>query len=518
MTAVSASPSNLHNPSIGVIGVARSNSPRAAPIYDVPYGSVQLAGPSASGIAGFDLGAGFAGEAEYEGVDEDEEDEGENEAGEEDEDSDDGYAKSKGGKGKVGGGGGKNGKPKKPKTEAKGEKDAKTGRRKIKIEFIEDDARRHITFSKRKAGIMKKAYELATLTGTQVLLLVVSQTGLVYTFTTPKLQALVTQAEGRNLIQACLNAPDPATGSGDGSEAGGSPGGHGEGHEHGSQDDQSRPGSSGGASIKAKARPPRPGEIMTGPNTNFKKRPRNNSTSKASITSQGADGDDGLGNKRGRGRPRKDTGGSITGSYESDAAQKRRRTGSKSTGSSAMESNTTSTSLSSSSNGHIGGHLNSVLESPSLAPKFNESLLSPSLRGEPLQQMLPTSYAQHNANYAYHPMAYFPPGSDPTSHPGLPFGAQHHQQHQQQHQQHANHVQLATSASDGLWNGSMSPQNPTQPLFNLGPAVTTDRNAGYGYNLSQPAPPPQQHHAFAAHHAYPHLMPSQEIPSQEQRW
>ncbi|KZV93814.1 SRF-TF-domain-containing protein [Exidia glandulosa HHB12029] len=87
-------------------------------------------------------------------------------------------------------------------------KDKKSGRRKIKIEFIQDKSRRHITFSKRKAGIMKKAYELSTLTGTQVLLLVVSETGLVYTFTTAKLQPLVTQPEGKNLIQACLNAPN----------------------------------------------------------------------------------------------------------------------------------------------------------------------------------------------------------------------------------------------------------------------------------------------------------------------
>ena len=46
-----------------------------------------------------------------------------------------------------------------------------------------------------------QAYELSVLTGTQVLLLVVSETGLVYTFTTPKLQPLVTKAEGKNLIQ-----------------------------------------------------------------------------------------------------------------------------------------------------------------------------------------------------------------------------------------------------------------------------------------------------------------------------
>ena len=49
---------------------------------------------------------------------------------------------------------------------------------------------------------------MSTLTGTQVLLLVVSETGLVYTFTTPKLQPLVTKSEGKNLIQACLHAPD----------------------------------------------------------------------------------------------------------------------------------------------------------------------------------------------------------------------------------------------------------------------------------------------------------------------
>jgi hypothetical protein len=50
------------------------------------------------------------------------------------------------------------------------------------------------------------------LTGTQVLLLVVSETGLVYTFTTVKLQPIVTKPEGKNLIQACLNAPDTVQG------------------------------------------------------------------------------------------------------------------------------------------------------------------------------------------------------------------------------------------------------------------------------------------------------------------
>lgn len=89
-----------------------------------------------------------------------------------------------------------------------GRSEKRAGRRKIRIEYIEDKSRRHITFSKRKAGIMKKAYELSTLTGTQVLLLVASETGHVYTFATPKLQPLITKPEGKNLIQACLNAPD----------------------------------------------------------------------------------------------------------------------------------------------------------------------------------------------------------------------------------------------------------------------------------------------------------------------
>jgi len=95
------------------------------------------------------------------------------------------------------------------------EEGGKKERRKIEIAFIKDKSRRHITFSKRKAGIMKKAYELSVLTGTQVLLLVVSETGLVYTFTTPKLQPLVTKPEGKNLIQSCLNAPEPSGGSND---------------------------------------------------------------------------------------------------------------------------------------------------------------------------------------------------------------------------------------------------------------------------------------------------------------
>ncbi|KAK4058372.1 hypothetical protein OIO90_000530 [Microbotryomycetes sp. JL221] len=92
--------------------------------------------------------------------------------------------------------------------------DKDKNRRKIQIEYIEDKSKRHITFSKRKAGIMKKAYELSTLTGTQVLLLVVSESGWVYTFTTDKFKPMVKEDDngqlsaGQKLIASCLEAKE----------------------------------------------------------------------------------------------------------------------------------------------------------------------------------------------------------------------------------------------------------------------------------------------------------------------
>lgn len=277
--------------SAGVMGVRQAGSTSESPVYDVPYGTVQIASSSKDASGNFDLAAGFTAPADYQ--DEDDDEEGDDDDG----DSEDGKGKKKGKRGR---------------SEAKGERDQKTGRRKIKIEFIDDDARRHITFSKRKAGIMKKAFELATLTGTQVLLLVVSQTGLVYTFTTPKLQALVTQAEGRNLIQACLNAPDPSGGVESGQEDQ-------SGEEGSDADDGSSPSESQASSNK-----------RAGAN---RKRPRTASTSKASSASgsaaavataggedEGASGSQLATAKRGRGRPRKNTAGAGQASAPAEAA------------------------------------------------------------------------------------------------------------------------------------------------------------------------------------------------------
>ncbi|GAA6056363.1 hypothetical protein JCM3770_005968 [Rhodotorula araucariae] len=78
------------------------------------------------------------------------------------------------------------------------------GRRKISIQFIQDKARRHVTFTKRKSGLMKKAYELSTLTGTDCLVLVVSESGLVYTFSTPALSGVTDHPRGKEVIQASL--------------------------------------------------------------------------------------------------------------------------------------------------------------------------------------------------------------------------------------------------------------------------------------------------------------------------
>lgn len=65
---------------------------------------------------------------------------------------------------------------------------------------------------------MKKAYELSTLTGTQVMLLVASETGHVYTFATRKLQPMITSEAGKALIQTCLNSPDPCPSSSGGDQ------------------------------------------------------------------------------------------------------------------------------------------------------------------------------------------------------------------------------------------------------------------------------------------------------------
>ncbi|BGP35073.1 transcription factor of the MADS box [Rhodotorula toruloides] len=100
------------------------------------------------------------------------------------------------------------------------------GRRKIKIDYIQDKARRHVTFTKRKSGLMKKAYELSTLTGTDCFVLVVSESGAVYTFSTTALSGITDHPRGKELLEAVLRgelrgdeADDAPVASGSGSSA-----------------------------------------------------------------------------------------------------------------------------------------------------------------------------------------------------------------------------------------------------------------------------------------------------------
>ena len=66
----------------------------------------------------------------------------------------------------------------------------------MKISYIEDRNKRQTSFSKRKAGIMKKAHELSVLTGTDVMLVIASDSGSIFTFTTSKLKPLIEDVDG----------------------------------------------------------------------------------------------------------------------------------------------------------------------------------------------------------------------------------------------------------------------------------------------------------------------------------
>ncbi|KAL3962988.1 hypothetical protein ACCO45_004511 [Purpureocillium lilacinum] len=55
---------------------------------------------------------------------------------------------------------------------------------------------------------MKKAYELNKLTGSEVLLLVTSESGLVYTFASPKLRPIVASGTAKKLVQDSLRSVD----------------------------------------------------------------------------------------------------------------------------------------------------------------------------------------------------------------------------------------------------------------------------------------------------------------------
>ena len=70
--------------------------------------------------------------------------------------------------------------------------------------FIRDKEKRRLFFSTKKSRLLNRAYKLSTMTGTQVLVVIQSETGDVYTFATKKFQPVLTSEEGKELIRSCL--------------------------------------------------------------------------------------------------------------------------------------------------------------------------------------------------------------------------------------------------------------------------------------------------------------------------
>ncbi|XP_043710086.1 agamous-like MADS-box protein AGL62 [Telopea speciosissima] len=65
------------------------------------------------------------------------------------------------------------------------------GRQKIEIKRINCEASRQVTFSKRRAGLFKKASELCTLCGAETAILVFSPAGKVFSFGHPTVESIV---------------------------------------------------------------------------------------------------------------------------------------------------------------------------------------------------------------------------------------------------------------------------------------------------------------------------------------
>lgn len=80
--------------------------------------------------------------------------------------------------------------------------DAKRSR----ISYIEDRLKRQTSFTKRKAGIMKKAHELSILTGTEVLLIVATDSGSVFSFATTRMKRFFEDDAGKlqKTFPSCL--------------------------------------------------------------------------------------------------------------------------------------------------------------------------------------------------------------------------------------------------------------------------------------------------------------------------
>ncbi|XP_031117003.1 agamous-like MADS-box protein AGL61 [Ipomoea triloba] len=72
------------------------------------------------------------------------------------------------------------------------------GRQRIRLSRIESDTNRNVTFSKRPNGLIKKANEISTLCGVEILWMIFAPSGKPYTFSNPSMDAILTKYFGAN--------------------------------------------------------------------------------------------------------------------------------------------------------------------------------------------------------------------------------------------------------------------------------------------------------------------------------
>ncbi|KAE8698544.1 MADS-box protein AGL24 [Hibiscus syriacus] len=79
-------------------------------------------------------------------------------------------------------------------------------RKKIQIKKIDNLAARQVTFSKRRRGLFKKAHELSTLCDAEIALLVFSNTGKLFEYSSTSTRQVI---ERRNLQSERIDRLDP---------------------------------------------------------------------------------------------------------------------------------------------------------------------------------------------------------------------------------------------------------------------------------------------------------------------
>ncbi|GAA0157767.1 hypothetical protein LIER_14959 [Lithospermum erythrorhizon] len=74
-------------------------------------------------------------------------------------------------------------------------------RRKVEIKKIEDKAKRHTTFTKRRQGLFKKANDLCTKCGADVAIITFSLAGNVYGFGNPSVDSIVRRYQNTEVVE-----------------------------------------------------------------------------------------------------------------------------------------------------------------------------------------------------------------------------------------------------------------------------------------------------------------------------